>query len=67
MREISLTSGFSAQSDRRLLFGLGDYKGPVAVEIDWYGGNRQFITAPALDRYHELTFGANDIPMARNP
>ena len=67
MREVSLTSGFSAQSDRRLLFGLDDYNGPVSVEIDWYGGPKQIFTAPALDRYHELTFGTSEAPIARNP
>jgi Na+-translocating ferredoxin:NAD+ oxidoreductase RnfD subunit len=67
MREISLTSGFSAQSDRRMLFGLDDYKGPVNVEIDWYGGPKQFFTTPVLDHYNELTFGTSEVPMARNP
>jgi hypothetical protein len=67
MREVSLTSGFSAQSDRRLLFGLADYNGPVEVEIDWYGGPKQFISTPTLDNYHELTFGSSGVPMARNP
>ena len=53
--------------DRRLLFGLGDYKGPVNVEIDWYGGPKQFFSAPTLDNYHDVTFGSSSTPMAHNP
>ncbi len=37
MREVQIANGFSAQNDRRLLIGLGDYDGPVEVEVHWYG------------------------------
>jgi len=53
VREIGLLSGFSAQSDPRLLFGLGHYAGPVTLVIDWYGGERQTIELEA-DRYHAV-------------
>src|SRR5439155_1081365 len=35
MREVQIANGFSAQNDRRLLFGLGDYAGPVEIEVHW--------------------------------
>ena len=36
-REVTAANGFSAQGDRRLLFGLGEYAGSFAVEISWCG------------------------------
>ncbi len=51
VREIASLSGFSAQGDPRLLFGLGDHVGPVTLVIDWYGGDRQTIELEP-DRYH---------------
>lgn len=67
MREISTTSGFSAQSDRRLLFGLGDYHGTVNVEVAWYGGQKQNFTTTSLDAYQDLTYGSSQVPVVKNP
>jgi enediyne biosynthesis protein E4 len=53
-REISMTSGFSAQGDRRLLFGLGSYAGPVEVEIHWYGGPVETRRFETTGGYHVL-------------
>jgi hypothetical protein len=50
VREVGLLGGFSAQSDPRLLFGLGRYHGPVKLEIAWYGGERQTVVIEP-DRY----------------
>jgi hypothetical protein len=56
MREVSLTSGFSAQSDRRLLFGLGGHAETVEVEIRWPGGPVQILRDLPVDRYHLIRF-----------
>jgi enediyne biosynthesis protein E4 len=51
--ESSSLSGFSAQSDPRLHFGLADYTGPVEVEVYWLGApsSRHTLTA---DSYHVI-------------
>lgn len=59
MREVSLTSGFSAQSDRRLLFGLGDFGETAEVEIRWPGGPVQILRELPVDRYHLIEFAAS--------
>ncbi len=58
MREVQIVNGLSAQSDRRLLFGLGGYPGPVRVEVHWYGAAPDVYDGLALDRYHTLRYGA---------
>ena len=55
MREVQIANGFSAQGDRRLLFGLGDYSGPVTVEIHWYGGETISYSELELDHYHNIS------------
>ncbi len=54
MREVQASNGFSAQGDRRLLFGLGSYHGPVKARIEWCGGVS--VEEKTLDsgRYHLL-------------
>ncbi len=37
VREVQSANGFSAQSDRRLLFGLGETAGKVTASIRWCG------------------------------
>jgi len=56
MREVQIANGFSAQSDRRLLFGLGDYAGPVTVEVHWYGAQTVTYTDLVLDEYHRIVY-----------
>jgi hypothetical protein len=58
MREVSLTSGFSGQSDRRLHFGLGSRDGPVDVLIRWPGGGSREIHGLTINAYHTITFGS---------
>ena len=57
MREMQIANGFSAQGDRRLLFGLGDYDGSVTVEVRWYGAERELYSDLPLDRYHKIVYG----------
>jgi hypothetical protein len=56
MRELQIANGFSAQGDRRLLFGLGDYAGPVKVEVRWYGAETVSYEGFALDQYHRIVY-----------
>lgn len=56
MREVQIANGFSAQSDRRLLFGLGDYAGPVKVEVRWYGAETITYDHLALEEYHRIVY-----------
>ncbi|CAN5782614.1 hypothetical protein BH11VER1_BH11VER1_39320 [soil metagenome] len=58
MREVSLTSGFSAQGDRRLHYGLGLDAESVDIEIRWPGAGIQKINALPVDRYHIIQFDA---------
>src|SRR5579872_4309879 len=60
MREVQITNGFSAQSDRRLLYGLNDYAGPVTVEVHWYGGATEVYRGLNLDQYHTLQYEAKE-------
>jgi enediyne biosynthesis protein E4 len=54
MREVQIANGFSAQNDRRLLFGLGDYEGPVEIEVHWYGAETVVFGDLPLNRYHVI-------------
>lgn len=56
MREVQIENGFSAQSDRRLLYGLDDYDGPIDVEIHWYGGPVERYRNLKNDQYHTLRY-----------
>lgn len=47
-------SGFCAQNDRRLHFGLGKANAVERVEIRWPSGKTQTITAPELNRIHKV-------------
>lgn len=59
-REIQIQNGFSAQGDRRVLFGLGEYSGPVTIKIEWYGARTQYVRGLTLDRYHEIRYVSTD-------
>jgi len=56
MREVQIANGFSAQGDRRLLYGLGEYNGPVDVEVHWYGGPIEHHRDLQLDHYQTLRY-----------
>jgi hypothetical protein len=63
MREVQIANGFSAQGDRRVLFGLGDYAGRVKVEVRWYGAETIAYDNLALEQYHRIVYG----PSPRKP
>jgi enediyne biosynthesis protein E4 len=54
-REIRSGGSFLSQNDLRAYFGLGDYAGPIDVEIRMPGGRRWQWTQLAADRLHVLT------------
>jgi hypothetical protein len=58
MREVQIANGFSAQNDKRLLLGLGDYDGPVEIEVHWYGAETVTYRDLALDHYHTIQYRA---------
>jgi hypothetical protein len=53
-QEVSGGSGFCAQNQRRLHFGLGKADAVERVEIRWPSGRLQTLTAPALNRIHKI-------------
>jgi hypothetical protein len=50
VQEVHGGSGFAAQNQRRLHFGLGDATSVDAVVIAWPSGRRQRIEVPVLDQ-----------------
>jgi hypothetical protein len=54
VQEVSGGSGFCAQNQRRLHFGLGKTTGIERVEIRWPSGKTQTIAAPELNRIHKV-------------
>ncbi len=54
LREHQGTTGFSAQDDRRLYFGLGTTQKPVTAEVIWCGGARERYENLALGQTHLL-------------
>jgi hypothetical protein len=54
IQEISGGSGFCAQNQRRLHFGLGKTAKVEKVEIRWPSGKIQTLTAPELNKVHRI-------------
>ena len=54
LREVQIANAFAAQGDRRALFGLAAFAGPVDVEISWCGAPAKTYSGLAADRYHSL-------------
>jgi len=50
LQEVSGGSGFCAQNQRRLHFGLGKTSRVEKIEIRWPSGQKQTITTPELNR-----------------
>jgi hypothetical protein len=55
VQEVSGGSGFSAQNQRRLHFGLGADSSVDEVVIRWPSGRQQTIDRPDADRVHQIT------------
>jgi len=54
LQEVSGGSGFCAQNQRRLHFGLGTAASVDRVEVHWPSGTNQTISAPAIDQIHKV-------------
>jgi len=54
LQEVSGGSGFCAQNDRRLHFGLGTASAVDRVEVRWPSGKRTQLTSPAVDRTYKI-------------
>ena len=54
LQEVSGGSGFSAQNQRRLHYGLGAAASVDRVEIRWPSGRVQTIEKPAVDQLHRI-------------
>jgi hypothetical protein len=54
VQEVSGGSGFSAQNQRRLHFGLGNYPQIEKAVIRWPSGTIQTIDKPAPDQLHAV-------------
>ena len=65
VREIRSGGSFLSQNDLRAYFGLGDYAGPVDIEIRMPGGRRWAWKQLPGDRLHNLTLSDSaSIPRA---
>ena len=62
MRELQIANGFSAQNDKRLLFGLAEYDGTVDVEVHWYGAEKTVYSGLRSGRYYTIRYGAGAEP-----
>ncbi|HYW18904.1 MAG TPA: FG-GAP-like repeat-containing protein [Nodularia sp. (in: cyanobacteria)] len=55
LREVQASNGFSAQGDKRLLFGLGNtQEETIAVEIHWCGDKNIQNQQLQINQYHHL-------------
>jgi enediyne biosynthesis protein E4 len=54
VQEVSGGSGFSAQNQRRLHYGLGAAAAVDRVVIQWPSGRSETIDGPAIDRVHRV-------------
>jgi hypothetical protein len=59
VQEITAASGFSAQNQRRVHYGLGASATVDRVVIRWPSGQMQTIEKPEVDRLHRLTEPVN--------
>jgi hypothetical protein len=53
-QDVLAASGFSAQNQRRLHFGLGATAAVDRIVIAWPSGRRQTIERPAVDQVHRI-------------
>ena len=54
LQSVSGGSGFAAQNDRRLHFGLGSDPKIERVEIRWPSGKLQTLERPAVNALHKI-------------
>jgi len=54
VQEVAAATGFSAQNQRRVHYGLGTATAVDRVVIRWPSGTTQTIEGPAIDRLHTV-------------
>lgn len=54
-REVMASNGLASQSDQRLLFGLGQYKNDIRVDVQWCGQGDIQRYALQTNQYQTLT------------
>jgi hypothetical protein len=54
VQEVTAATGFSAQNQRRVHYGLGDATAVDRVIIRWPSGGQQTIERPQIDRLHRV-------------
>jgi hypothetical protein len=54
VQEVTAASGFSAQNQRRLHYGLGEATAVERVTIRWPSGRQQTIEKPQIDMLHRV-------------
>lgn len=54
LQELTAATGYAAQNQRRLHFGLGDQTDIDRVTIRWPSGTEQTIEHPAVDTVHQV-------------
>ncbi len=54
LQEVSGGSGYCAQNQRRLHFGLGKTENVEKVEIRWASGKKMIIENPELNKVHKI-------------
>jgi hypothetical protein len=54
IQQVTTASGFSAQNQRRLHYGLGDADAVDRVVIRWPSGREQTIEHPQVDTLHHV-------------
>jgi len=52
--QTQISTGFSAQNDPRVHFGLGEYSGSLTVSVLWCEAHHQQFDIHSVDRYHTL-------------
>ena len=67
IREVRSGGSYLSQSDLRPLFGLGDYAGPVDVEVSMPGGTRYRWQGLASGRLHVLDLTETHRAAERRP
>ena len=57
IRRVRTDGSYLSASDPRLHFGLGEWRGPVTVRVDWLGGPSEQWTIPKVDQRVVLVRG----------
>ena len=57
MRRVRTDGSYLAAQDPTLQFGLGEWRGPVTIRVDWPGGESEQWVLPQINRRVTLTCG----------